>query len=125
MINILVNYFFNLYPPRFEKYGWVVLGLFSALFILYIILAVYIKKSYKKHDGLQRKFLMKIKRWAYWIGLVGLILWFLRFETVPWLSMRLMLWLWIAVMAVWLVYVIRYKAVVMPRRRREIGLAQK
>jgi hypothetical protein len=82
---------------------------------------MYMRKLGKKKDGLERKFFKKLKNWGYGAGWGGLLLWFVRYEQIPWLSMRFVLWAWIAFSAAWLIFVVRYKLVVIPRRRVEIA----
>lgn len=121
-MNTIIPYLFSLYPPTFEKFGWLVFAFFTAILVFSIIITVYAGQKRKLLDGLQRKFFQKLKTWGYFASLIGFLLWFLRFETIPWLSMRFLLWAWIGFLVAWLCVVAHYKAVVIPRRRREIAL---
>ena len=117
----IFGYLFNLYPPAFQRFGWAVLVGCMLLFVLSGWLSAYLRKLGKRKDGLERKFLRKLKNWGYGVSWGGLLLWFLRYEQIPWLSMRFLLWAWIVFSAVWLMFVMRYKLVIIPKRRAEIA----
>ncbi len=117
----ILGYLFNLYPPVFQRFGWAVLAVCLLLLVFSLGLSMRVRTRGKKKDGLERKFLNKLTHWGYGAGWGGLLLWFVRYEQIPWLSMRFVLWAWIAFSAAWLMLVVRYKFVIIPKRRVEIA----
>jgi uncharacterized membrane protein len=51
--------------------------------------------------------------------LAGLILFFLKYQRIPYLGMRLWLILWLAACAIWLGFIVKYIIIDLPRLREE------
>jgi len=87
----MLNYLFSTNPGSFKQYGWLVLIYFVLLLALGLGLQVYLTKLKGYHPV--KKLFRKLVPWAYLSGALGLILWFIRYERAPYLSMRFFLWL--------------------------------
>lgn len=99
------RYWLNTRPgslePVSEKIfiGFLVL-LFATSFLMFIF-----KKNYQKSS--YRKTIEKIKTFALTNLIIGAFLAFFTYEIVPYLSMRILILLWIISMIVWAVFIAR------------------
>lgn len=85
-----IDYFFNTQPPPFSLLGNVFLG----TSILAIICGAALAMCNTKIPIFYRKMARKAKRALMWYGGISLLIYFLRFQQIPYLSMRLWLWVW-------------------------------
>lgn len=119
---MLINYLFSSQPPAFAKFGWPLLGGFILLLIISIALKYLIVKKVKV---IYRPLFRKIARAFGWSGLIGIILWFFRYERSPWLSMRLLLWLAILSLLIWIIVICFKESKKIPQRQKKIWETEK
>lgn len=90
MFNPSIDYFFNTQPPEFAIFGVIFLGTAFFAIILGVTLSFYVKRI----PVFYRKIARKTRGALFWYGWISLGLYFLRLERIPYLSMRLWLWIW-------------------------------
>ena len=105
--------------PRHFSQGWWVfwLVLLGAAIIKLIILNVFIAKRVK---GPKKRVIRMGRSWLWTFILVVAFELFMRYQRVPGLSQRMWFALFLVGMAVWYVFILRYKYVVGPRKERDL-----
>lgn len=88
----MIEYLFNIRPLPFVSYG--ISFSFSAAGALAAALIIHARK--KSIPITHRKIAVKLTKLLLWYGTISLFLFFLRTERIPYLSMRIWLWVWIA-----------------------------
>ena len=116
------NYLFSSQPPAFVKFGWPLLVGFVLLLIAAIILKYLIIKKIKV---IYRPLVRKLARAFGWNSIIGLFLWFFRYERAPWLSMRLLLWLTILSLLIWIIIIFFKEAKKIPERQKKMRETEK
>ena len=122
-----MNELFHLFSPQYILNRN--LGPFTsnlAWFFVYglvglIILAIILKKLAKKRDKFTKRAAAKYSALAWTMGMIGIILWAFRQINVFYLSAPVLLVVWLAIVLVWLGFILHYVFVRAPRRRREIA----
>lgn len=100
------NYWFSYVEPINKPALWTMIIFFGLMIIASIVIA---KISInKKNDQPLRRGLRKLIKMLAWMGVIGFILLFFRYELVYILSRRFMLGLWFIGLVVWLAFAIRY-----------------
>lgn len=95
----------------------IAVGIYLTLFILAIV-ASFLRKR-KQTNSVYKKFYQKISSFLFTFSIVGLILLFFRYQLIPFLGMRGWTLIWWAVSIVWLVFVLKYLFVDLPKKRQE------
>ena len=90
MLLLISDYLFNIRPNSFTHYG----TYFSLSAVCVLAFSLLIRAQVKKIPLIYRKLSRKISTILFSYGTISLFLFFLRVERVPYLSMRLWLWLW-------------------------------
>ena len=104
MTNFLtLNYWFNLQPeallPLAQKsLMWLVIILAAAALVIALI---------KNTGGIYRGFLKRLYSFCLTNALIGLLLIFFNYETVPFFSARFWLGLWALIMLIWLIVILK------------------
>lgn len=115
MKNLLtVDYWFNLAPEPF-------LPLAHKLFIAFIIAlaaAAFIIAIAKSKSGIYRGFFKRLYAFCLTNAVIGLILLFFDYESVPFFSARFWIALWGLTMIAWLIPILKSLKVI-PRRKKE------
>lgn len=116
-MNQLLNlsYWFNVLPGDARLPFWRIIIATGVLCVIIGVFAVFIMRKYKK-DGLRYRLWAKWASWGFTSGLVFFLLAFFRLQNAYFLSMRLWIFLWIAFVVVWVLWIIRYMLIVVPRR---------
>jgi uncharacterized membrane protein len=102
MTNLLtLNYWFNLQPealvaPAQKALIWLVIGLAAVALIIALI---------KNLGGIYRGFFKRLYSFCLTNALIGLLLIFFNYETVPFFSARFWLGLWALTMLIWLIFI--------------------
>jgi len=91
MFGNLSDYLFNYRPLSFAVWGYPFLASAILALIYWAIVRFYIKRLDIVYRGPARK----LKTLAFYYGFISLIFYFVRYERIPYLSMRFLLWLWI------------------------------
>jgi len=92
------SYLFNPYPGYNMKF----LPFFLIFFLILIILSFVSFVIFKKNKKLPIAIVWShIYNWFLWIGVVGLLLLFFRYEGITYLSMRFILFLWLIIFVLW------------------------
>jgi Na+/H+ antiporter NhaD/arsenite permease-like protein len=94
-------------------YGLLVLGLL--LFLGYFVLKAIRRKTKNKT---LKKIVREFPTGLLWFGLIAMFLVWMRYESVPWLSMRFLWVLWAGGILVWLFFKIRKSIKVVKRIAR-------
>lgn len=79
-------YLFDPMPDTISAFFWI----FSVFFIITIIGSVVLKKVITQ--GLSKKLLRSYPKTFFWLGITGILLEFFRYERVPYLSMRIVIY---------------------------------
>jgi len=114
------DYIFKVTPPAS---GWYLYLL--VIFILLILLALASIWVIKRQDKVYRKLQKQIFNSFLSCGIIGLFLVFCRFEQIPYLSSRLMLWLLTLVFIFLSGSILFYIRVILPEEKQELLKKQK
>jgi len=93
------GYLLNPYPSYEMKFLVPLLIFFGALIVLSLAIWLFSKKKRKNKPLL--KLLGSLANWLVWIGAIGLLLLFFRYEGIPYVSTRVALFLWLVVFVIW------------------------
>ncbi len=115
-LKILIEYLFNFRPFSFTFWGVFLFASALGAILLYIL----IKILFNKIPLLYRKTIKKTQNILGWYGVVSIVLYFLRTQRVPYLSMRIWLWLWIISVLTWAILSITAEIKKIPERRIKI-----
>ena len=90
-------------------------------FILMLVAAIvlFVLSNKKGLESYVKRLLAKIASLLGWMGAVALILFFFRYEAVPFLSRRFWYGLWCVGIIIWIVFILRYWLKEVPRQRQE------
>ena len=94
------SYLFNPYPTPDTKFMVPLLVFFGILTVLSIV-ALFLTKKKKKKKQPSWMLFAYIYNWLFWIGIIGLIALFFRYEGTGILSMRAILLAWILTFVIW------------------------
>lgn len=117
--NILkFSYWFDVRPLFFTPIiFWILFGVFVLAVLVGVLASIIISKN--KPDKLKKRIWVKISRWGYTAGLVGLLLIFLKQQRTPYLGMRIWTLLWLVASFIWLIFILKYILIKVPKIRRE------
>ena len=110
-----LNYWFSEPQPLNSLSLWLLLGFFCAMAAAAVVL--YVTAQKKKDDKPLVRGLNKLSSLLAWMGLLGLVMVFFRYESAFFLSRRFWLGTWFVGLVVWLVFVVRYFKITMPKAR--------
>lgn len=91
MKSTLIEYFFNTRPQTFAVFGIY----FFASAVLSLVIAIIVLFKNPAFPTIYKKMLLIAKTALIWYGIVSLFLFFLRQQRIPYLSMRIWLWVWV------------------------------
>jgi len=116
MSNLLtLTYWFNLQPEPLIRSAWLILAYgVGAMFLAAIIFAIL-----KIRPGIFRGLFKRLYAFSLTNTILGLLALFLDYESVPFLSARFWLALWVIIMIIWLVFILRGLRLI-PKRRQEL-----
>jgi hypothetical protein len=97
-------YLFNANPSYDMKFLIPLLSVFGFLILLGLILLVLAKKNKKKKYKVI--LIATIYNWCLWVGFMGLLLLFFRYEGIAFVSMRFILLLWLIIAVLWGIYIL-------------------
>lgn len=100
------DYLFNPKPPFPFKYQWVIIGIFCLTIIFGIFIPILIKM--KSQDSPPYKALSSKISNLIWFGFIGLLLLFFRWQSIPYLSARLLFFILLIALFFWLIFLVRY-----------------
>jgi hypothetical protein len=104
MTNLLtLNYWFDLQPEALLPFAqkslmWLVILLAAAALVIALI---------KNRSGVYRGFFKRLYSFCLTNALIGLLLIFFNYETVPFFSARFWLGLWALIMLIWLIVIFK------------------
>ncbi|MFH1712967.1 MAG: hypothetical protein ABH896_02155 [Candidatus Jacksonbacteria bacterium] len=116
-LKILIEYLFNAKPFSFASLGVFLLASALGAILLYILIKIF----FNKIPLLFRKTCKKAQNILGWYGAVSIVLYFLRIQRVPYLSMRIWLWLWVTSILIWAILAISAELKKIPKRRIKIN----
>lgn len=118
MMNLLnFNFWFQMQPPMFVAWvGTTLLVVFMALTLVGLVAKVYGLKA--NFDKFVRRAVERAGTLLLTMGLVGLLFYLFVFESVPILSMRIWLIVWLLSAAAWAWSILHYVRVEIPRINR-------
>lgn len=115
MSNLLtLNYWFNLAP---EAFGSLAQKLFISLVIALAAVALLIAIT-KNRSGIYRGFFKRLYAFCLANAVIGLLLLFFDYESVPFLSARFWIGLWGLVMIAWIIPML-WNLKTIPRKKKE------
>ena len=116
MKNLLtLNYWFNLRPEAFLPLAQ---KCFSGAMIVLAIAAVIILIM-KKRAKIYRGFLKRLYAFCLINVIIGLILAFFNYETVPFFSARFWIGLWALIMLIWIIFILKSLKKI-PARKKQL-----
>ncbi|MBU1131551.1 hypothetical protein KJ840_05475 [Patescibacteria group bacterium] len=104
--------------PFMPVFYWLALGVCLGAIILGVISSVLRSKKFKDNK-LAKKVWQKIGNWSYSFGGAGLVLIFLKQQRVPYLGMRVWFVLWLLAFFVWLLFILKYIFIKVPKIKKE------
>jgi len=114
--NLIVPGYWFSEPEPLNKFSlWFLLGFFGAMVVAAVV--IYVTAQKKKDDKPLVRGLNKLSGLLIWMGLLGLAVIFFRYEHAFFLSRRFWMATWLIGAIVWLVFVVRYFKVAMPKAR--------
>lgn len=123
MIDYL-KYFFNpahifsVRPPAMSQRAIIILAVACGVMLIVGIIAKLATNRTK--DGLKIKVFRRLTAWGIAMGIIGYLYVFFAAEGVTILSSRFLLIVWAGIAAIWLVVILRYWFIALPRARAEI-----
>lgn len=96
---------------------WAMVIIFGLMIVATIGLAILSQKG--RFDQFLRRGFKKMANLLGWMGVLAFILLFFRYEFVPLLSRRFMFLLWAMGFITWLVFVLKYLLMKMPKLQQE------
>ncbi len=115
------QYLFNPYPGYNMDLMPTLLIFFVILVILSVVSFIFLKKSKKQPIAY---IWSSVYSWFLWVGIVGIVLLFFRFEGIAYLSMRFLLFLWLILFFFWGLYILwfgrkRYKKILKKQKEKK------
>ena len=115
------QYFFDVYPPAIKDVTFLIVVIVSFLFLLIAFALKFLlskKRSLsRKFDKYQKSLCLKLINWFFTAGITNLMLIYIRRFRIPYLQTRFLLFLWWAIIFVWLVTIIQHYLVKIPELR--------
>lgn len=111
---------FNVAPqPLTNRFLFFLLILFGLFITGAVVIKAYAKSD--KPDLLDKKALNKFFNLFLTMGLIGLIYAFVAYEGVPYLSIKILLVIWAAIVIIWLWFAVKYYLKTVPKLKAEIN----
>ncbi len=101
------NYIFEYIPQWDPRYSWVLWVIYGSILILGFIL-VTVDRLVPKNKFLIRHLNIRILPLINTIGFTGLILTFFRYQAIPYLSARFLVYCLVLISLVWTVFIVIY-----------------
>lgn len=117
MLLLISDYLFNIRPHSFVHYGIY----FSLSGVCALAFSLLIRARIKKIPLVYRKLSRKMSAILFQYGTISLFLFFLRTQRVPYLSMRLWLWLLIIYFITTTIFIIYKEYQQIPMRKVKMG----
>lgn len=113
-----ISFWFDITPdPYTLKVFWGLIVIFALAIILGSASLFFLKKY--QDNKLVKKVWSKFMSWGYSAGLIGLLLIFFRQQKAPYFGMRIIMALWLAVVAVWLFFILKFWLLEVPKIKKE------
>lgn len=100
----------------------IAVGIYILIFALAIIFSLLRKKQTITVS--YRKAMQKLSTWCFSFSIVGLILMFFRHQLIPYLGMRVWSMIWFIICIVWMLYIIKYIFVNIPKQRKDLKIRE-
>lgn len=108
------------FEARTIPLGPVTLKILLVILLAALILAIIISfRKAKIKEKLENRLFGKLANWLYSLSIVGLIFLFFRQQSVPYLGMRFLIALWFLICLVWLIFILRFIIVKIPKIKEE------
>lgn len=118
MNNILrFAYWFDAYPLPFNQTTFYLVSLVFLSGIILGVIAQLLKRK-NRQNVLVGRIWQKLYVFGYSFGAVGYILFFLKQQRAPYLGMRLWIGLWLVACLVWLVFILKYIFIEVPKVKK-------
>jgi len=124
MINwFKLDYLFtnNLLPITTNVFRLAV-GIYVLIFVLAILLSILRKKD--RFAKPYRRIMQKFSSWCFSFSIAGLILMFFRHQLIPYLGMRAWTMIWFIICAAWMIYILKYLFVNIPRQKKDLKIRE-
>lgn len=113
-----VSFWFDAFPLPFTTTAfWILLCLFLAGLALGFV-GLFFQTKFLT-DKLVKKLWLKLTSFGFSFGLAGLVLFFLKYQRIPYLGMRLWLILWLLACVIWFGFIVKYIIIDLPKAREE------
>lgn len=113
------NYIFEYIPQWHSQYSWISWMIYLGILGIGIIL-VLVDKFTKQKKFFIGKLKNKILPLTNTVGIIGIILTFFRYQTIPYLSSRLLIYCLIFTAIVWILFILWYFLRKYPKERFEV-----
>jgi len=111
------SFWFDVLPlPFMPAFLWGAIIVFG-LGIVFSLVCIFFSK--KSSGYILKKVWLKLHTWSLSFGLVGLLLAFLKEQRISYLGMRVWLVLWILICLVWLVFILKFVLLEIPKMKEE------
>lgn len=118
-----LSFWFDITPePYTLVVFWGLIGFFSLAIILGLAALFFLRKY--QENKLAKKVWSKLMSWSYSAGLVGLILIFFRQQRAPYFGMRIIVAIWLAIVFVWLGFILKFWLLEVPKIKKEQEVKQ-
>lgn len=116
------QYLFNAYPGYDIGFLKPLLVFFALLLVASLVIWIISAKNKKAKPKVA--LLALVYNWLFYIGFVGLFLLFFRYEGIPYISMRFILFLWLVTFVLWGIYIVifyfkGYKKAILESKKKE------
>jgi hypothetical protein len=113
-----LQYLFDVTPGDANLLFWRALFLVAGLIIALSITATIFTKQTKK-DNLRYRLWFRMATWGYTTSGIILLLGFFRMQNAYMLSMRALIFSWLIGSGIWLLFILKYWILDLPRKLRE------
>jgi len=94
--------------------------IFVGVCVLLIFIAIICRRLAKDKDLFAKKAAQKYGSFAWTMGAIGIILYIFRQINVFYLSAPILILIWGIVLIIWLILVLKYKFLIVPKRRKDL-----
>jgi len=124
MINWLkLDYLFTNYMAPISSATFKLATIVYLLFFIAAIVFSFIRKG-KEIDKLYVRLFQRLGNWCFSLSIVGLLLMFFRHQLVPYLGMRAWSLLWWLICAIWMIYILKYLLVNIPKQKKKLKIKE-
>lgn len=96
----------------------------TGIYLLIFVTAIVFSLLCERINKLYRRLFRRLANWCFGFSVVGLILLFFRYQLVPYLGMRGWTLIWWLISAIWMIYILKYLFLDIPKQRKELRIKE-